>query len=212
MDELKSSLQSFKEDMQKEMISVIKKAVNESIQKELSSLRIQIEEQKRELDKVKKFLVESEDQRLKEKRKELSCNIIMNGLDEDENEDDNGTLEKVTELLHKAIPDAEVENAFRLGKRKDTPRPIKIVLDDRQTRNQVLTEVRKHKDTIFKDIYVNADRPFADRQEALRLRKKMKTLKEQSPHQNLYIRRGKLYSDDKVIDEEQPLKCLFPSS
>ena len=212
MNELKSSLQSFKDEMHKEMTSVIKTAVNDAIQKELSSLRSEIEEQKREMEQMKKFLVESENQKLKEKRRELSCNVIINGLAEEEDEDDDDTLEKVTVLLHKAIPDAEVEKAFRLGKRKNTPRVVKVIFDSKETRNQVLTEVRKHKDTFFKDIYVNADRPFADRQESFRLRKKLKTLKKQNPHQNLYIRRGKLYFDNIAIDEEQPLQQIFHSS
>ena len=163
---------------------------------------------------MKKFLVESEEQKLKEKRRELSCNVIIKGLAEEGDEDDDSTLAKVTALLQEVVPDAEVEEAFRLGRRKDTAaRVVKVVLDSKDTRNKILTSVKKHsKEANFKNIYVNADRPLADRQEAYRLRQKMKGLKEQHPNRSIYLRSGKLYMEDTVIDREQPLQNLFHSS
>ena len=74
LSDLTSSLESFKTDLRAEMTSVIKAAVNDAVQKELTPLRKQIEMQKSEIEQMKKFLVESEEQRLKEKRRELSCN------------------------------------------------------------------------------------------------------------------------------------------
>ena len=92
-------------------------------------------------------------------------------------------------------------------------RVVKVVLDSKDTRNKILTSVKKHsKEAKLKNIYVNADRSFADKQEAYRLRQKMKALKEQNPNKSIYLRSGKLYMEDTVIDKEQPLQNLFPSS
>ena len=98
------------------MTSVIKAAVNDAVQKELTPLRKQIEMQNSEIEQMKNFLVESVKQRLKEKRRELSCNVIIKGLAEEGDEDDDSTLAKVTALLQEVAPDAEVEEAFRLGR------------------------------------------------------------------------------------------------
>ena len=79
----------------------------------------------------------------------------------------------------------------------------------RDMRNRLLMEKRKLTEGKFETIYMDADRPFLDRKEAFRLRMRLKDLRAENPHGNIYIKQRKLYVNDLEVDSEQPLRHVF---
>ena len=66
------------------------------------------------------------------------------------------------------------------------------------------------KDSVFRDIYVDSDRPLFDRNEAYKLRQKLKQLRSDQPGKRIYIRQRKLLADDIEVGKKEPLKHAFP--
>ena len=57
-------------------------------------------------------------------------------------------------------------------------------------------------------MYISPDMCPADRQENYRIRQKIKLLRVNHPGRRVYIKNNKLYSDDNIVDEVNPLKDI----
>ena len=104
----------------------------------------------------------------------------------------------------------------RLGRHdRSKTRPIKVSFTNAHTRNQVLFNRKRiwendNVKKLFRKIYINPDQTYLGRLEGKRLREKMIELKRSSPSpENVYIRSGKLYMDNKVVDQSNIKNQLF---
>ena len=189
--------------------------VKETISIEFKRLEAKIDDQQLQINLLRNALVLSETSRLNERRNECASNVILSGLPEIDFDDSCDVVSQTTEALHQVIPDPEVVvSACRIGRKNERhPRKIKIVLRSRDDRNLVLKNAPKLKDSVFhgSKLYLDADRPYADRKEAARLRLKAKHLRAANPLQNITIWRGKLYVDNTVTDFEKPINHILPS-
>lgn len=191
----------------------VKETIRQSIQSEFEELKAEIQRQKQEIDSLKKVIITLEERRLNDARKELSCNIVIRGISEFDDETESATLDKVNEILKHPFPDIKTIKAERIGRNNvnnSRNRAIKVKLESRKMRNTVLRNARNYRESSLKNIFIDADRTFLDRKESYRLRQKMKDLRTQFPTKNIRIERGTLKMDDDDIDFEYPLRHLFP--
>ena len=91
----------------------------------------------------------------------------------------------------------------------EKPRLVRVRLSSAEERNELLKESSKLKNGQFKHVFINAERPYLDRKEALRLRREMLRLRNENPNDSIRIQKGKLYVGTNVVDEERPLNHLF---
>lgn len=168
-----------------------------------------------EIEKVKEYIFESEKRKLHDVRRELSANIIMYGIPEtpDSHQDDDD--QKVQEIVD-IVTDGEYSidtPSIRIGRKfHNKSRPIKITTKSRADRNKLLQKAReKRNHPNLKDIYLDSDKCYADRKEMMRLKGKLKALREQNPNKNCYISRGKLFVEHQEVDQENPLQHILPS-
>jgi hypothetical protein len=113
-------------------------------------------------------------------------------------------LEDIKEILS-TIAGQEIipKRVQRLGTslNRTTPRQLLVVLADVEKRNAVLVKAKTLKDNIdFKGVYLNADEPPMTRKENARLRKKAYDYRKLHPNSKIYIKKGKLYMNEDVID------------
>lgn len=152
-----------------------------------------------------------QEDRLRDKRKEISCNLIVRGFAEEGEETGIQTKQKVSQLLQKAVPDANIVTAVRIGKPDpQRPRLVKITVDKFEARNSLLTECRRQRHGAFRNIFVDPDRTLPDRKEAFRLRQRLRQLRLQHPEKDVQLKRSILTVDGLEVDREQPLRHVFP--
>ena len=129
LEKLETNFEQLKIDLRQDLVSVISTTISEAIQKELSVLRLQVEQQRKEIDLLKKAFLDSENTKLTEKRRELESNIIIRGVNEDSGETTEQTHQKVTNLLRSAVPNLLPLKSFRIGRAVNgKPKPIKVML------------------------------------------------------------------------------------
>lgn len=212
LENIEKNFQSLKEQLSSDIREVIKSSVRESIAVELRSLHQTIKEQQEEINKLKHTVMQLELDRLKEKRREIACNLIIRGVDEDDERTEDQTKEKVTCLLQRAVPSCNVVKAFRVGKlTQNIPRIIKVTVGNFNEKVSLLRECRNLRNGVFHNIFVSPDRTTLDRKEDFRLRQKFKVLRIENPDSHVELRRGRLLMDGVEIDHEQPLRYLFPT-
>lgn len=209
---IEKNFQSLKEQLSNDIKEIIKYSVRESIAAEVKSLHQTINDQREEIDKLKHTVMQLEMDRLKEKRREIACNLILRGVDEENEKTEDQTKEKVTRLLKRAVPNCNVVKAVRIGKfNPRNPKIIKVTVDNFSEKISLLKECRKLRDGVFHNIFVSPDRTPLDRMEDFRLRQKFKKLRTENPNSHIQLRGGRLLMDDVVIDHEEPLRHLFPT-
>jgi hypothetical protein len=124
---------------------------------------------------------------------ELSRNIMVFGLSEEENEDICGRVGKVFEELDEK-PRLE---ARRLGKEaKSTPRPVKVTLSSATTVQQILGKSRKLRDSQFNSVYLGPDRTAEQQAEHRQLVLQLKKKGQDEPGRRHYIKGGLIFSTD----------------
>jgi len=193
------------------VVAEITAEVTASMKKEIKCLHDQIRKQEQEIESLKQSFIKSEENRLKDQRREVSNNIIMRGVTESMKESSQDTSTKALDILKIVIPSVKVLKAVRIGRAMGSrPRMIKVTVDDREMRNRILQEAEKFRHSCLKNVYLDRDLPFLDRKEAARLRLKLKQLKNEHPNESVRIYRGKLMINDQEVDKEQPLQHLFP--
>ena len=125
---------------------------------------------------------------------ELSRNIMVFGLPEEEHEDMCVNVGKVFEHLGEK-PRVE---ASRLGKKiKSNVRPVKVTLSNATTVQQILAKSRQLRQSEkYKSVFLSPDRTAEQRTEHRELVQQLKEKAKEEPHRHHYIKRGQIYSTD----------------
>ena len=94
-------------------------------------------------------------------------------------------------------------------------RPLKICLKDKNVKCEFLNnrqEITNNNDlykTFHERIYVNSDNSFLAQKEELRLRQKLKMMKNDNPSAALFSRTGVLHHDGRIVDRIGVKNQLF---
>lgn len=144
------------------------------------------------MDKVEKLFTDKlEDFEEREKRKN---NLIIFGIPESHSLNPESRkkedLDNVYSIFHRDldVKSQEVKTLYRLGKKSDSPRPLKVVMGNEATREEILREARKIR---LNTVQINKDFTKTERSEYKRLKKEMLERTEKG-EENLVIRRGKI--------------------
>ena len=125
---------------------------------------------------------------------ELSKNLMVFGLPEQDDEDVCDSVMKVMEELSEK-PRLE---AVRLGKKGSQIRPIKVTFTSAAIVQQILAKSRNLRRTErFKEVFLSPDRTQEQRAEHRELVAQLKKKAEDEPLRYHYIRRGQVCSTDK---------------
>ena len=124
---------------------------------------------------------------------ELSRNVMVFGLSEENDEDICASVGKVFEQLGEK-PKIE---ARRLGSRaSSTPRPVKVVLTSAATVQQILSKSRKLRDSQYKSVFLTPDRTAEQRAEHRQLVLQLKKKGVDEPARHHYIIGGQICSTE----------------
>ena len=132
---------------------------------------------------------------------EMSRNIMVFGLSEDENE---RLDEKVTEIFEQLGEKPRIESR-RLGKKKSSSdiRPVKVLLSSSNAVQQILANSRKLRRTDkFKDVFLSPDRTPDQRIKHKELVNLLKEKLSQEPQMRHFIRAGQICSVEKSVNEQ----------
>ena len=171
-----------------------------------NQLILQLLQDNKKVEEVVRIQIKEslEDKKEEEDRKN---NLVVFNVEESDSRDgekehDIGELKAILqEVCPEENLDLEKRKIVRLGQRKPPsasngnakpkPRPIKIILDDGETRNRVLRQARRLKDsTKYKKIGLAADKTFKEREADKALRAELKRRKDQG--EDVYISKGGL--------------------
>jgi len=125
---------------------------------------------------------------------ELSRNIMIFGLPEEEKEDICASVGNVFELLGEKPKIV----ASRLGKKvKSDPRPVKVTLRNATTVQHLLAKSRQLRDSDkFKAVFLSPDRTAEQRAEHRELVQQLRDKVNEEPLRYHYIKGGQLHSTD----------------
>ena len=208
---IKKEFAKMKTEFQKEMCALVK----ETICAEFRKLEKKVMEQEIVINQLKKAFLDSEMNRLREKRSETASNLILSGLPEAADEAAHDLTAKTTSVLRHLDPkfNGSDMKTMRIGRESgDHPRKVKISMKLRVDRNNLLRNARQLRTypNGGKSLFLDADRPFLDRKEGARLRAKSRDLRNEHPDKEIMIKKGKLLVDGLVVDSENPLRHIFP--
>ena len=132
-----------------------------------------------------------------EERNRRRCNLIFFGILESKSENPdvrkNDDFSKTNSLVGKTLGARpyEIRSLYRLGKRSEATRPLKVVMDSESSRDDVLRKYQPEPDEGGKMIYVARDRTITERE----LHKKLKTElleRRERGEDDLIIRNGRI--------------------
>lgn len=194
--------------------------IETKIDKEITGMKTRIEvletevtAQKEKNDVLSGIVVEMQKALNKVDTEEREKNIMVSGMSETDIVLNEVTLSNDNEKLHKLFEligaDFNPTETLRLGTQKPGKnRVIKVVLEDKNTRNDVTKKASKLKDLEepWKKIYVNRDEHPVYRSENNRLRKKMNDFRkkpefQENARERVKIVKGELKADGKTIDK-----------
>lgn len=138
----------------------------EKKERELASLRAEMEELREQIADCKR----REERREKHERR---LNIIVRGIKEEEQENNNGTKEKISKIINEqlGLGNVRVECAERLGRKSgDRIRLVKAKLANELEKNEIMKNKFKLKNT---PIFVGDDLTYEQREGRRHLREKM---------------------------------------
>lgn len=209
-DILRQELTNFKKELKEEITTTVRAAVS----MELRELQQKVVQQQKEIDVLKKYIINLELSKLKDMRRSLSSNVILRGVPEEENESEGVLMEKVQDVCDAMSSSVKITQVERVGKKsQDRPRPIRAITGSRDERNSLLQKSRSlRNDSTFQNVYLDTDKCYLDRKESTRIRLKAKQLRLQNPLAIVKIRKGILLVDDEIVDAENPLNHVFPSN
>ena len=204
------------EDIEKLIVASEKRVTDrlEGALKEIHLLNDRITHQQEEIKQLKAALIDAEKRWLADDRRDRARNIIIRGLQEDEEEDSEDLEGSVDEIFQALDVDEGVKSAERIGKPgQDRPRLVKVVASSVGQRNTILKKARLLRtNDKFRGIYLDSDKCFWDRKEGARLRQRAGTLRDENPGKSVKIYKGKLLLEWKEADRENPLRFLFSSA
>ncbi len=126
---------------------------------------------------------------------ELCRNIMVFGLQEEENEE---LQKKIGEVFESLDEKPRIE-ASRLGRKSETgTRPVKVTLSNSTVVRQILQKSRNLRNSKqFEKVFLSPDRTLEQRAQQKELVKELKRRSETEPSKKHYIRGGKICSADK---------------
>ena len=132
---------------------------------------------------------------------ELSKNLIVFGLPEQDNENVCDSVMKVMEELSEK-PRLEAD---RLGKKKEGQiRPVKVTFTSAAAVQQILAKSRNLRRTEkFKEVFLSPDRTLEQRAEHRELVAQLKKKAEEEPQRYHFIKKGQICSTDKSDSKTQ---------
>lgn len=165
----------------------------ETLQSEIASVKMRVEDSVISLEKD--FLYDLRD---KEQRKE---NIMVFGLQEsnassatDSKKDDLALMESLSSKL--GVPHLKIKHCFRLGRRDDRSRPLKVICHDPQQRTQLLQSAfripRLDIGLGFQKTFIKPDMTPKEQEADRQLRQELRCRR--NAGENVVIRRGRIIS------------------
>ena len=226
--ETKFSLEDVRSLLQQSEARIISKLEDvlsriERLEKRIDSVQTEQIRLDLEMTGIKKVVINQQHVIEQFEAEKRETNLIFSGVPEGDIEIDDDCLdddkEKIEYLCNVISPDfleRSIESCSRLGKAtKGRNRLITVKFNDMSERNSVLFSKRKIRNNssclkYFGPVYINKDSSPLMRKEEKRLRDFMKNKRKNSPSDaKFYIKSGKLYCDDKVIDQIDISKQLF---
>ena len=205
---LKDELLKLKCDLKDELALIISNAVSGHMK--------QLEEKiahQQEIDNLKRYVWNSEKDKLQAIRKELAPNLVISGLSESDFETSEELGEKVGKVLN--FLDADLnKSTFRwVGRRvENKTRIVKVITGSVHERNRVLSKSRLLRNNPqFDKVYVDSDKCFLDRKELARLRGRARVLRNERPNSSVRLFRDKLFVEDDEVDHAEPLRHVLPA-
>ena len=205
---LKDELLKLKCDLKDELALIISNAVSGHVK--------QLEEKiahQQEIDNLKRYVWNSEKDKLQAIRKELAPNLVISGLSESDFETSEELGEKVGKVLN--FLDADLnKSTFRwVGRRvENKTRIVKVITGSVHERNRVLSKSRLLRNNPqFDKVYVDSDKCFLDRKELARLRGRARVLRNERPNSSVRLFRDKLFVEDDEVDHAEPLRHVLPA-
>ena len=146
-------------------------------------------------------------QEISEKKKIelLKYNLIIAGIEEQETEDEETLKQKVTDIIQQQLNISPgIQSAERCGKKREKkegdpdpkPRPLRIILDNLETRKDILmnaTKLRNAEDDHIKtNVFINPDLTKTQQLDAKNLRAVLKETKRQNPNRRYKIKNGQI--------------------
>ena len=144
--------------------------------REFEVMKSAIKEKDQEIDSVikVKLLENNEEEREKALRKN---NVILFGVEEKDDDDNSNRLEHDKEIVNDVmktllIDETKVKTFFRLGKpaskeesvSEKKNRPLKVVLEDEKSKNELLRTAKYLRDTKFRKIFLAPDQTQKERE------------------------------------------------
>ena len=185
--------------LQKELLD----GLNKRFDRQTEQLQEIIKAQALEIHNLKK-VVAGQASRLEQLDSRSRCKqAIIFGVPES---NDDELPETVRDLVRKTTYSCHTKlDPHRIGKKGSRPRPVRVYFFTEYDKKAAVSRFRdlKKMDAAgeLKGIFMNYDLPFLTSKENQRLRKKLKELKSENPHDNVRISRGNLYLNGTVIDQ-----------
>ena len=131
-----------------------------------------------------------------------SRNLILYGLDENENEDNEMLGNGVMSVFENLEEKPAVLNCYRVGTDKSSPRPIKIILYSSDMVRQILSKSRLLKEVRgYEELYLCPDRTYSERVAHRKLVETLKKTREEVPGKVHFIRNNKIVTREKRAEE-----------
>ena len=129
---------------------------------------------------------------------------------------DKEKVDYLCKTAHQKFESDMIKACDRLGKPKaGSNRPLRVTFYDTHDKYQVLNSRKKLNDKIKVTdifggkIYMNNDRSYLSRKEDKRLRDKLNNLRSLFPSEELILRSGKIFQNNKIVDEYDIKNQLF---
>jgi hypothetical protein len=144
------------------------------------------------LDDLKTNFNSSIDSRLDEREDRIrrEQNLILFNVDESDMKDEELVREVCTDVLKVDAP--LISRCRRLGKKTDKPRPLCVVIPDRETRLDILKNSNALKDSKYEKISISRDYTMEQRETNKILRQELNEKRLADPDTKFVIRRGKV--------------------
>ena len=105
-------------------------------------------------------------------RKEKESNLVVQGLPESPSDDEESQKDNVLALFNSiSVRNPRVIRAFRMGRRTNKPRPIKVLCENRDTQQAVLSNAKRLKNSQqYNGVFIREDMTQLQRDNAYRKR------------------------------------------
>ena len=140
-------------------------------------------------------------------REKRRSNLIFFGVPESQNSEPGARkdddLKKVRSLIKKSVGESRcsVLSLYRLGKKQDRSRPLKVIMDSPASRDEILRKFSPEEGEGGRPVAVARDRTKDERESFKKLKKEIQE-REEKGEKDLIIRRGKIIQRKNGVNEE----------